>query len=73
MITAVALDVIENQVGTANRGFSDLWLAKSSRVIFMSYFIELPDPDDGRFKKYRKSVDPGGLFYTQYLQDLLGS
>jgi hypothetical protein len=25
------------------------------------------------FKKYRKSVDPGGLFYTQYLQDLLGS
>jgi hypothetical protein len=25
------------------------------------------------FKKYRKSVDPGGLFYTQYLQDLLES
>jgi hypothetical protein len=25
------------------------------------------------FKKYRETRDPGGLFYTQYLRDLLGT
>jgi FAD binding domain len=34
VIAAVALDEIESQVKTANQAFSDLWLAKSSRVIF---------------------------------------
>jgi len=46
VITAIALDEIESQAGAANKAFSDLWLTKSSRVIFMSYFIELPDLDD---------------------------
>src|SRR5262249_5274717 len=39
VIAAIALDQIESQVKAANEVFSDLWLAKSSQGIFMSYFI----------------------------------
>lgn len=42
---AIALDVIESQAGTANRNYSELWLTEASQVMFMSYFIELPDFD----------------------------
>ena len=51
VFVAIALDEIERQAGTANRNFSDLWLAKSSRVMFMSYFIELPGLDDTGLEK----------------------
>jgi hypothetical protein len=57
VISAVALDEIESQVGTANRTFSELWLAKSSRVIFMSYFIELPDLDDEGLERAWEGLD----------------
>ena len=57
MIAAVALDEIESQAGTANRDFSDLWLAKSSQVIFMSYFIELPGLDDKGLAKVWEGLD----------------
>ncbi len=40
---AIALDEIESQAAAANAVYSDLWLAESSQVMFMSYFIELPD------------------------------
>ena len=46
VITKIALDEIESQVGAANQAYSDLWLVKSSPVIFMSYFIEIPDLQD---------------------------
>ena len=36
IIARAALGEIESQVKTANQAFSDLWLAESSRVIFMS-------------------------------------
>lgn len=42
---AIALDEIEKQAGAANNLHSDLWLAESSQVMFMSYFIELPALD----------------------------
>jgi len=57
VITAFALLEIESQVGTANKDFSDLWLAKSSRVIFMSYFIELPGLDDAGLEKAWEGLD----------------
>jgi hypothetical protein len=50
-IAAYALLEIENQVAAANNEFSDLWLAKSSQVVFMSYFIEMPNLDDAGLGK----------------------
>jgi len=46
VITKIALDEIENQAKAANQTYSDLWLVQSSPVIFMSYFIEIPDLQD---------------------------
>ena len=43
--TAIALDEIEKQAGAANQLYSDLWLTEASQVMFMSYFIELPNLD----------------------------
>ncbi len=42
---AIGLDEIERQAGVANAKYSDLWLAEASQVMFMSYFVELPDLD----------------------------
>ena len=42
----IAMDVIKSSGNTANQAYSDLWLAESAQVIFMSYFIELPDLDE---------------------------
>ena len=42
---AIALDEIESQAATAIKAYSDLWLAESSQVMFMSYFIEMPNLD----------------------------
>ncbi len=55
--TAIALDAIESQAGTANNVHSDLWLAESSQVMFMSYFIELPDLDTAGLGKVWDSLD----------------
>jgi FAD/FMN-containing dehydrogenase len=46
VITKIALDEIESQAQAAQQIYSDLWLVKSSPVIFMSYFIEIPDLQD---------------------------
>jgi FAD/FMN-containing dehydrogenase len=51
IITKLALNEIESQVQTANEKYSDLWLMKSSPVIFMSYFIEIPDLQDAGLGK----------------------
>jgi FAD/FMN-containing dehydrogenase len=66
VITAIALDEIESQVKTANQEFSDLWLAKSSRVIFMSYFIELPRLDDEGLEKAWEGLDVVNTYVTQW-------
>jgi hypothetical protein len=65
VITAIALDEIESQVKAANQIFSDLWLAKSSRVIFMSYFIELPGFDDEGLGKAWEGLDVVNTYVTQ--------
>ncbi len=57
VIAAIALDQIESQVATANKAFSDLWLAKSSQVIFMSYFIEMPGLDEDGLGKAWEGLD----------------
>jgi hypothetical protein len=43
VIAALGFDVIENQVAAANASHSELWLTESAKVIFMSYYISLPD------------------------------
>jgi FAD/FMN-containing dehydrogenase len=65
VITAIALDEIESQVKAANQAFSDLWLAKSSRVMFMSYFIELPGFDDDGLGKAWEGLDVVNTYVTQ--------
>jgi len=54
---AIALDEIESQAGAANKVHSDLWLAESSQVMFMSYFIELPDLDTAGLGKVWDGLD----------------
>ena len=65
IIARAALGEIESQVGKANETFSDLWLAESSRVIFMSYFIELPSLDDAGLGKTWEGLDVVNTYVTQ--------
>jgi hypothetical protein len=44
-VTAIGLDVITLQAAAANDAYSELWLSDASQVMFMSYFIELPNLD----------------------------
>lgn len=50
-IVIAAFSNIEGQVEKANEAYSDLWLAEAARVMFMSYFIELPDLDSAGLGK----------------------
>jgi hypothetical protein len=54
---AIALDEIELQAAAANEIHSDLWLAESSQVMFMSYFIELPALDSAGLSKVWDGLD----------------
>ena len=54
---AIALDEIESQAATANRINSDLWLAASSQVMFMSYFFEMPSLDAAGLGKVWDGLD----------------
>ncbi len=65
VIAKIALDEIDSQAKTANRAYSDLWLAKSSRAIFMSYFVELPGLDDEGLKKAWEGLDAVNTYVTQ--------
>jgi hypothetical protein len=66
---AIALDEITSQVATANQNHSELWLAAASEVMFMSYFIELPNLDaaglgkvwDGLDAVARRVIQPGNF------------
>jgi FAD binding domain/D-arabinono-1,4-lactone oxidase len=66
VITAIALDEIERQVKAANQVYSDLWLAKSQQVIFMSYFVELPGLDDAGLARTWESLDIVNTYVQQW-------
>jgi hypothetical protein len=55
--TAIALDEIESQAGAANKKYLDLWLSEASQVMFMSYFFEMPNFDDGGWRKVWDGMD----------------
>ncbi|PJN95990.1 FAD-linked oxidoreductase [Amaricoccus sp. HAR-UPW-R2A-40] len=54
---AIALDEVESQAGAANAIHSDLWLAESSQVMFMSYFFEMPALDAAGLSKVWAGLD----------------
>ncbi|MGO9271378.1 MAG: FAD-binding protein [Terriglobia bacterium] len=43
VIAAIVFDVVKPQVTTANESHSEMWLTGAVRVIFMSYYIPLPN------------------------------
>jgi hypothetical protein len=56
-VTALGLDVIVLQAAAANKEYSELWLASASQVMFMSYFIELPNLDADGLGKVWSGLD----------------
>ena len=55
--TAIAIDQIQSQAEAANKAHSDLWLADALQVMFMSYFLELPDLDSAGLGKVWDGLD----------------
>jgi FAD/FMN-containing dehydrogenase len=45
-LMSAAFRTVENLFDVAAADYSDMWLTQAARVIFMSYFIELPNLDD---------------------------
>ena len=45
LVTVAGIGSISGSVDVANAQYSDLWLTKAARVMFMSYFIEMPAID----------------------------
>lgn len=56
-VTALALEVIMLQANAANRDHSELWLTAAAQVMFMSYFIELPNLDAAGLGKVWDGLD----------------
>lgn len=54
---AIALDEIESQTKAANQAYSEMWLTAASEVMFMSYFIELPNLDADGLGKVWDGLD----------------
>lgn len=70
VIAASGMDVIESDGTAANQAHSDLWLNGAVAVIFMSYFIPLPDLSDAGLGLVWDSMDvvskivlPNGSFH----------
>lgn len=57
IIAAITFDVVEPEVATANKAFSEMWLMGAVRVIFMSYYIPLPNLDDAGLGKVWDGLD----------------
>jgi hypothetical protein len=56
-LAAIALDVIVLQATIANKDHSELWLSEASQVMFMSYFVELPNLDAAGLGKVWNGLD----------------
>jgi FAD/FMN-containing dehydrogenase len=64
-IAAIAFYVIEKQVAAANASHSELWLTESAKVIFMSYYIPLPDLKAAGLCKVWEALDVVARIITQ--------
>lgn len=65
IIAAIACDKIENQVRDANTSHLELWLTEAARVIFMSYYIPLPDLKAAGLGKVWDGLDVVARIVTQ--------
>ncbi len=52
-----AFSNVEKLFDTAATAYSDLWLTQAARVIFMSYFVELPALDDAGLSRAWQGLD----------------
>ena len=52
-----ALSTIEGLFKKAEQAYSDLWLTAAARVMFMSYFVELPTLDETGLKQAWKGLN----------------
>lgn len=57
LMIGVALDVIVDQVRTADRQHSDLWLSAAVQGMFMSYFLELPALDAAGLRRVWRGLE----------------
>ncbi|HEX7174804.1 MAG TPA: D-arabinono-1,4-lactone oxidase [Pyrinomonadaceae bacterium] len=57
VISAITFEVIEPDVATANKSHSEMWLTGAVRVIFMSYYVPLPNLDDAGLGKVWDGLD----------------
>ena len=64
-INLTAMLTVQSQVQTAGRNYSDLWLTEAARVVFMSYFIELPGLDDAGLARAWQGLDAVASRVTQ--------
>ncbi len=70
-LTVAGIATIASSAQTADQNYSDLWLTEAARVMFMSYFVELPNLDAAGLGKawdglqaVGKRVAQGSPFYT---------
>lgn len=63
-IPAIAMSEIESQVKEANEVYSDLWLTEASRVVFMSYFVELPGLDKAGLSRLWQCLEVAADYAT---------
>jgi hypothetical protein len=57
IVAAIVFDVAEPQVTEANRKHMEMWLTGAVRVIFMAYYIPLPNLDDEGLGKVWDGMD----------------
>jgi FAD/FMN-containing dehydrogenase len=57
IIAAVTFDVVEPEVSTATQSHSEMWLTGAVRVIFMSYYVPLPNLDAAGLGKAWDGLD----------------
>ena len=57
IISAVVFDVVEPEVNTANQSHSEMWLTGAVRVIFMSYYIPIPNLEEEGLGKVWDGLD----------------
>ncbi len=65
IIAAIAFEQIERQIKTANASYSELWLTEAAQVIFMSYYIPLPEINAKGLGKVWDGLDVVSQIVTQ--------
>ena len=57
---------IEGLFDTATKNHTDLWLTKAARVMFMSYFVELPAYDEAGLKRVWQGLNAARTHHHKY-------